>query len=98
MSKVQDEFHLLLLDSFHQGVIAKDRYEALLLKYAIITILYSLPKKMHKDLVYPPGRPIISGNSAYTEQASQLVNTYLCSHVMSLPSYVQDTQRIFCDV
>lgn len=107
VSKAQDEFYLLLLDSFlfskiillcffglldsfHQGVITKDLYEALLVKHPVLPTFYSLPKT-HKDLAYPPGRPIISGNGAYREQASQLIDKYLRPHVMALPSYVQDT-------
>lgn len=55
VSQFQDEFNLLLLDSFHQRVITKDLYEALLVKYPVTPTFYSLPKT-HKDLVCPPSR------------------------------------------
>lgn len=39
----------------------------------------------------PPRRPIVLGNDCLTKSVSQLVDDYLHLHVLSLPSYKQDT-------
>ena len=54
------------------------------------SLFYMLPK-IHKKLVNPPGRPIVSGNGCPTEMISQLVDHFLQPHVKRLPSYIKDT-------
>lgn len=51
---------------------------------------YLLPK-IHKNDVDPPGRPIISGNGAITENLSRVVDEHLRPFVLALSSYVCDT-------
>ena len=51
---------------------------------------YLLPK-IHKSLVNPPGRPIISGNDSPTEKISHLVDIILQPFVPNIKSYVKDT-------
>lgn len=53
-------------------------------------MLYALPK-VHKSLINPPGRPIVSGCQTLTENASALVDKYLYPHVTSLSYYIKDT-------
>ncbi len=51
---------------------------------------YTLPK-IHKRLVHPPGRPIVSANKSPTERISQFVDHFL-NPIMKLGrSYIRDT-------
>jgi peptide-methionine (R)-S-oxide reductase len=51
---------------------------------------YMLPK-IHKSVIDPPGRPIVSGVNGPTENLSKLVDHWLQRYVMDLPSYIKDT-------
>ena len=51
---------------------------------------YILPK-IHKTLVNPPGRPIVSGTNGPTEKPSKLCDFWLHDYVTRLPSYIKDT-------
>eukprot|EP00745_Piridium_sociabile_P005366 TRINITY_DN13285_c0_g1_i1.p1 TRINITY_DN13285_c0_g1~~TRINITY_DN13285_c0_g1_i1.p1 ORF type:complete len:744 (-),score=124.94 TRINITY_DN13285_c0_g1_i1:151-2382(-) len=55
--------------------------------------LYTLPK-IHKTLVDPPGRPIVSGVNGPTEKLSKLVDSWLQPSVRKVPSYIQDTTHM----
>jgi hypothetical protein len=52
--------------------------------------LYLLPK-IHKGIIPPPGRPIVSANGSPTEKISQLVDHFLQLPSTQNPSYVKDT-------
>jgi hypothetical protein len=54
---------------------------------------YTLPK-IHKTLVKPPGRPIVSGVNGPTEKLSKLVDSWLQEHMSRLPSYVKDSTHM----
>ena len=51
---------------------------------------YLLPK-IHKGVIPPPGRPILSANGSPTEKISQLVDHFLNPISMLHKSYVKDT-------
>uniref|UniRef100_A0A672KCG4 Uncharacterized protein n=1 Tax=Sinocyclocheilus grahami TaxID=75366 RepID=A0A672KCG4_SINGR len=50
-------------------------------------VFYILPK-VHKSLVYPPGRPIVAGNNSLPEPLSNFVDFVLRPLVTSLPKLV----------
>lgn len=53
--------------------------------------LYLLPK-IHKGIIPPPGRPIVSANGCPTEKISQLVDHFLTPPTTThIKSYVRDT-------
>ena len=54
--------------------------------------LYLLPKT-HKNILPPPGRPIVASYGSPTERASALVDAHLQPHVLNLPSHVKDTNH-----
>ncbi|KAL8574259.1 hypothetical protein ACOMHN_063666 [Nucella lapillus] len=54
---------------------------------------YTLPK-IHKTLVKPPGRPIVSGVNGPTENLSKLVDSWLQEHVSRLPSHIKDSTHM----
>ncbi|XP_077344465.1 uncharacterized protein LOC143988608 [Lithobates pipiens] len=80
----------LIFKAYQQGVIDLNTWKFLNIKDPKIPTFYALPK-IHKSQTNPPGRPIISGCSCLTENASALVDSYLSPHVISLSSYVKDT-------
>ena len=79
-----------LKDIHTQGEIDDNCHEFLSVTTKRTSLFYMLPK-IHKRLVDPPGRPIVSGNSCPTERISQLVYFFLLPTVKDLPSYVKDT-------
>ena len=56
-------------------------------------IYYHLPK-VHKQLIKPPGRPIISGTNGPTEKLSQLIDSWLQEYVSGLQSFVKDSTHM----
>lgn len=77
----------LALDS---GWITEKEKEFLITKHPVCPVLYGLPK-IHKSLVDPPLRPIVSGNGSLTEPLSQFVDFFIKKLVPSLPSFLGDT-------
>lgn len=90
-----EEFFLILLEEHQTGIINKETYESIFVKFPTF---YAVPKT-HKDIRCLPCRPIMSGMGSYAERASQLVNTYLRPHIVVLPSYMQYTTYLWliCD-
>ncbi|XP_040178452.1 uncharacterized protein LOC120911183 [Rana temporaria] len=88
--RYETEFYALVDGAFSQGVINQDTWEFIRIKYPKIPTFYCLPK-VHKDIVNPPGRPIVSGNGALTENLSMWVDSHLKPFVLHLPSYIKDT-------
>ena len=52
--------------------------------------VYFLPK-IHKDVLPPPGRPVVSANGCSTEKISAFVDNFLRPLVPKIKSYVRDT-------
>ena len=52
--------------------------------------IYFLPK-IHKDVVPPPGRPIVSANSCPTENISAFIDMFLNPLVKNSDHYIKDT-------
>ncbi|KAJ1095911.1 hypothetical protein NDU88_001061 [Pleurodeles waltl] len=59
--------------------------------------IYILPK-IHKPGGFPPGRPIISGIGSPTEHISEYIDSFLQPLVRNLPSYIQDTRDLLCQL
>ncbi len=53
-------------------------------------LLYTQPK-IHKGVLPPPCRPIVSGNDSPSERISQFVDFFLKPIVPKIPSYIKDT-------
>ena len=54
---------------------------------------YLLPK-IHKNVIPPPGRPIVSANSCPSERISQFVDHFIKPLVQELPSYLRDSSHL----
>lgn len=83
----------ILLQAKTEDWITQKEHDFLLSNSPRIPCFYMLPK-IHKDLSNPPGRPIISGNESVTEPASKYVDFYIKSHVLDLPSFIQDSTSV----
>ena len=88
--KFETEFYALVDGAFSQGAVNHDVWEFIRTKYPKIPTFYCLPK-IHKDLINPPGRPIVSGSGALTENLSIFVDLHLKPFVTHLSSYIKDT-------
>ena len=53
-------------------------------------LLYTQPK-IHKNVLPPPCRPIVSGNDSASERISKFVDWFLKPIVPTIPSYIKDT-------
>ncbi len=53
-------------------------------------LLYTQPK-IHKGVLPPPCRPIVSGNDSPSERISQFVDFFLKPMMPKIPSYIRDT-------
>ena len=54
---------------------------------------YLLPK-IHKNILPPPGRPIVSANECPSERISQFVDHFIQPLVRTLPSYLRDSSHL----
>ncbi len=54
------------------------------------SLLYTQPK-IHKGVLPPPCRPIVSGNNSPSERISAFVDWFLKPIVPQIPSYIKDT-------
>ena len=70
--------------------IGEKCYKYLYVKKPRTALFYLLPK-IHKGILPPPGRPILSANDCPTERISEFVDFFLRPLVELLPSYIRDT-------
>lgn len=80
-------------DAMEAGIINKKQHDALLPLDPRIAVFYMLPK-VHKDLVNPPGRPIVSGNENFCEPICKLIDYVLQPYVETLPSYLKNSSDV----
>lgn len=80
-------------ESHTKGWITDKEKSFLLSDHPRCPVFYGLPK-IHKRLIDPPLRPIVSGIGSITEPLSQFVDFFLRNYVYSLPSYLGDTTDV----
>lgn len=85
-----EDFYMLVDSALYNNVISKQLWDFVRTPFPKIATFYGL-LKIHKNSVDPPGRPIVSGNGAITENFSKVVDEHLRPFVSSLPSYVRVT-------
>ncbi|CAH2300258.1 Hypothetical predicted protein, partial [Pelobates cultripes] len=71
-----EEFLELINDGKFRGILNKREYDFICCKHPRTAVFYHLPK-IHKSLINPPGRPIISGINSLTSNLSQYVDQFL---------------------
>ena len=85
-SKIQE----LILTMFDKKIISDQTYKFLSDGGKRTSIFYLLPK-IHKNLVEPPGRPIVSSVDSPTERISMMLDIILQPLLASTKSYIKDT-------
>uniref|UniRef100_A0A3P8RTI8 Reverse transcriptase domain-containing protein n=1 Tax=Amphiprion percula TaxID=161767 RepID=A0A3P8RTI8_AMPPE len=93
IDNVKKELLELLDVAKSQNWISNKEYDFLIRDKPRFPCFYMLPK-VHKNLMNPPGRPIISGNDSVTEPASKFVDYFIKPYVLKLPSYLQDSTQV----
>lgn len=86
----KERFYSFIDTAFENKVISKQTWDFICVPYPRIATFYALPK-IHKNTKNPPGRPILSGNGAITENLSGLIDEHIRPFVLTIPSYVRDT-------
>ncbi|CAJ0948100.1 unnamed protein product [Ranitomeya imitator] len=81
---------LILNEALDLKVIDQDTYDFLNIKFPITPVLYTLPK-IHKSLIHPPGRPIVSGCGSILSNIGILLDKILNPLACQMKSYVRDT-------
>ena len=89
-TKHQDIVNDTLEDMVHNGDITQKMANLLKSNVPRTTQIYFLPK-IHKDIVPPPGRPIVSANGCPTEKISVFVDHFLNPIVKKMNTYIEDT-------
>lgn len=84
LKKAQVNLSNIICEAFDDGVNSDDTRDFLIQRFPRVPTFYALPK-IHKQ-VYPPGKPIVSGEGRHTEGIGVFIDHYLQSHVTSLPS------------
>lgn len=87
------KFRDIISKVYSSALIDKNTWCFLNVGHPVIPKFYVMPK-VHKSLVDPPDRPIVSGIGCLTEHASELMDDYLRPFVFSLLSYIQDTRDL----
>ena len=89
-----DPHNALILEALdrllEQEEITEDTYDYLANDLPRTPLLYTQPK-IHKGVLPPPCRPIVSGNDSPSERISQFVDWFLKPIVPTIPSYIKDT-------
>ena len=80
----------VVLDMYQQEYI-DEKCKDYLCEFTPKTARFYLLPKIHKNIIPPPGRPIISANECPTEKISQFVDYFLNPLVPKIESYIKDT-------
>ena len=73
--------------------ISENSYKYLLKGGNGTSVFYMLPK-IHKNLVNPPGHPIVSSVDCATEKISQLIDIILRPYAQNGDSFIKDTPHL----
>lgn len=84
-----EDFYMLVDNAFHNNMISKQLWRFIRIPFPTIPTFYSLPK-IHKNNLDAPGRLVVLGNGAITENLSKVIDEHFRPFVTSLPSYVHD--------
>ncbi|XP_069609107.1 uncharacterized protein [Ranitomeya imitator] len=76
-----------------RGTLSKKEVDFLTTEFPVIPTFYLLPK-VHKSLVDPPGRPIVSGINGLFEKPCIYVDFFLQPLAMKLKSHLRDSTHL----
>lgn len=90
IDKFEQEFYQLVVIAFQNNLISKNVWEFIRIPFPRTPTFYALPT-LHKSMLHPSGRPIISGNGSLTQNLSKFIDSHLRPHMFNVPSYIRDT-------
>lgn len=91
------DVHKMLLQAVEDNLISTQEFDFLFKPNPRMATFYLLPK-VHKDMINPPGRPVISGNETLMEPISKYVDYFIKPLLPTLPAYIQDTTDVLCKI
>ena len=80
----------VVIELFDKKYISEQTYKFLITGRKRTSVFYLLPK-IHKRLVDPPGRPIVSSVDSSTEKILMMLDLILQPQVLLTKSYIRDT-------
>ncbi|XP_040292328.1 oocyte zinc finger protein XlCOF22-like [Bufo bufo] len=80
----------VLTNALGAGVIDEGLVDFLTVTHPVTPVIYVLPK-IHKSLIDPPGRPIVSGSDSIFSHISIFLDKVLHGFACGGSSYIQDT-------
>uniref|UniRef100_A0A8C5LNH5 Reverse transcriptase domain-containing protein n=1 Tax=Leptobrachium leishanense TaxID=445787 RepID=A0A8C5LNH5_9ANUR len=90
---IQDKFAQYLEEGHTLGILNDQEFKYLKIEHPKTPVFYFLPK-IHKDLLKPPGRPIISGIGSISSRLSEYIDHQLQPYVTSTTAHLKDTTEI----
>ena len=75
------------------GEITQNELDFMLVKCPVIPTFYYFPK-IHKQIIPPPGRPIVAAIDSVTCNISTFIDHHIKTYVTLAPSYVKDTSHM----
>ncbi|XP_056408110.1 uncharacterized protein LOC130306859 [Hyla sarda] len=88
--EIQTHIKRVLMEAKDRDLIDASLYNYLLILHPVTPMLYVLPK-IHKTLIDPPGRPIVSEQGSVTSHISIFLDGILRPYASSAKSYIRDT-------
>ncbi|XP_075684577.1 uncharacterized protein LOC142652784 [Rhinoderma darwinii] len=88
--RIKNTIDELLSEAYHAGIIDRDLLEFMTVRHPVVPVLYCLPK-IHKSMVHPPGRSIISGCGSIFSPIAIFLDKILRNFAINAKSYIQDT-------
>ncbi|CAJ0938138.1 unnamed protein product [Ranitomeya imitator] len=87
---IAKEIKNVLDNALNTDLIDQDIYDFLTVKFPITPVMYILPK-IHKSLVHPPGRPIVSGCDSILSKIGVFLDRILNPIASCAESFIRDT-------
>ncbi|CAJ0944087.1 unnamed protein product [Ranitomeya imitator] len=88
--EIARDIKMVLEKAKDKSIIDQDLYEFLTIKFPIAPVIYVLPK-IHKSLVHPPGRPIVSGSDSIFSNIGIFLDKVLNLIAGRAESFLRDT-------
>lgn len=89
----KDELHWLIEEGKSGNILTKKEASYLDPFFCKTPIIYCLPK-IHKDMINPPGRPIVNGIDSISSWLGQYIDHFLQPLVCKTDAFLKDTKHI----
>lgn len=87
--ELRQKIKRITTQALQSKLISKKEWQFLNPVDSTLARFYLVPK-IHKDLLNPPGRPIVSTRGSLLEPQSIFLDSYLRPRIASIPSYIKD--------